>query len=179
MFIYKRCRCRANLDKYEFTDKQISILEEKLKLLGVKARLELLLMLKKGPHCVCDLITHTKLSQSLISHHLSDLSTAGFVESKKEGTFVEYQLTKSGQILLENLEELIKYFSVGLKRGDRRNIKIMRNYDDQMRQSYYSNQSDKAESLKSEEMSKEELLSEKEELENQLKEVNEALIVAQ
>ena len=110
MFIYKRCSCRVNPGKYDFTDKQVSALEEKLKLLGVKARLELLLMLKEGPHCVCDLITHTKLSQSLISHHLSDLAKAGFIESKKEGKFVEYQLTESGQTLLENLEGLIEYF---------------------------------------------------------------------
>lgn len=106
MFIYKRCSCKVNPGKYDFTDKQVLGLEEKLKLLGVKARLELLLMLKEGPHCVCDLMTHTNLSQSLISHHLSDLASAGFIQSKKEGKFVEYELTDKGEKLINTLREL-------------------------------------------------------------------------
>ncbi len=106
MFIYKRCSCRANPGKYDYTNRQVLQLEENLKLLGVKARLELLLMLKDGPHCVCDLMTHTKLSQSLISHHLSDLTSAGFIESKKEGKFVEYRLTDKGMNLMNLLGQL-------------------------------------------------------------------------
>ena len=156
-----------------------SSLSDLLKLVSVPARLSILFLLEEKPHCVCDIEAHTNFSQSLISHHLSDLAKAGFIESKKEGKFVEYQLTESGQTLLENLEGLIEYFSVGLKRGGGRNMKRMRNCDDQMRQRCCGNQSDKAESLEGEEMSKEELLSEKEELEKQLKEVNEALITAQ
>lgn len=57
-------------------------------------------------------------------------------------------------------------------------MKRMKNCCDQMRQRCCGNQSDKAESLEDEEMSKEELLSEKEELEKQLKEVNDALTAA-
>jgi ArsR family transcriptional regulator, lead/cadmium/zinc/bismuth-responsive transcriptional repressor len=106
MFIYKRCRCRVSPGKYKFSQNQISALEGKLKLLGVKARLEILLQLEEGSHCVCDLMSHTKLSQSLISHHLSDLTSAGFIENKKEGKFVEYLLTDKGKELLTVLKGL-------------------------------------------------------------------------
>ena len=174
MFIYKRCHCRVTPGKYEFSDKQVSALEEKLKLFGVKARLELLLMLKEGPHCVCDLMTHTKLSQSLISHHLSDLTSAGFIEAKKEGKFMEYSLTESGEKMLKNLEDMIENFGRG---GGK--MKKMRNCDEQMRQRCcgYQEEEETSEIKESEneEMSKEELLAEKESLEKQLGEINEAL----
>ena len=174
MFIYKRCHCRVNPGKYEFSDKQVSALEEKLKLLGVKARLELLLMLKEGPHCVCDLMSHTQLSQSLISHHLSDLTSAGFIEAEKEGKFMEYRLTQSGEEMLVNLENMIK----NLKEGGGK-MKRMRNCDEQMRKRCcgYQDEDETPEVKASEndEMSKEELLAEKESLEKQLGEINEAL----
>jgi hypothetical protein len=58
-------------------------------------------------------------------------------------------------------------------------MKRMRNCDEQMRQRCCGSQSDITESSDGQEMSKEELLSEKEELEKQLKEVNEALVSAE
>ena len=58
-------------------------------------------------------------------------------------------------------------------------MKRIKNCCDEMRQRCCGNQSDKAESSDGEEMSKEELLSEKTELEKQLKEVNEALVSAE
>ena len=58
-------------------------------------------------------------------------------------------------------------------------MKRMKNCDEQMRQRCCGNLSDKTESSEDEEMSKEELLSEKTELEKQLKEVNEALVSAE
>ena len=43
------------------------------------------------------------MSQSLISHHLSDLTSAGFVDSKREGKFVEHYLTPKGRTLAKTL----------------------------------------------------------------------------
>jgi DNA-binding HxlR family transcriptional regulator len=43
------------------------------------------------------------MSQSLISHHLSDLISAGFVDNKREGKFVEYYLTPKGKDLIKTL----------------------------------------------------------------------------
>lgn len=40
--------------------------------------------------CVQDLITHLKLPQSTVSHHLSLLRSAGLVQSVKKGLWVYY-----------------------------------------------------------------------------------------
>ena len=68
-----------------------------LKLVAEESRLKLLCILKQGEHCVCEMMTHVELSQSLISHHLSDLKEAGLVIDEKRGLRVYYSLTKEGK----------------------------------------------------------------------------------
>ncbi|MCL5008962.1 MAG: metalloregulator ArsR/SmtB family transcription factor, partial [Patescibacteria group bacterium] len=68
-----------------------------LKLVSAPSRLNILLLLKQSPHCVCDIEAHTQLSQTLISHHLADLVKADLVVSKKDGKFIEYSLTQKGE----------------------------------------------------------------------------------
>jgi DNA-binding transcriptional ArsR family regulator len=79
------------------------MLSRNLTLLSVKSRLDLLFLLKDKSHCVCDLTTHTNMSQSLISHHLSDLTSAGLIDSTREGKYVEHYLTSKGKILAKML----------------------------------------------------------------------------
>lgn len=76
--------------------KQISNLSSLLKLVGEENRLKLLCLLRQGEHCVCEMIDHFDMSQSLISHHLSDLKEIGLVAIRKEGRQVFYSLTKKG-----------------------------------------------------------------------------------
>ena len=64
------------------------------------------MILAGAPHCVCDLVAHTKLSQTLISHHLSDLDEAGLVQGEKSGAFVDYSLTAKGRKLIKAIELL-------------------------------------------------------------------------
>ena len=104
--MYKRCHCSTKPKKHKFSGTEFSLLENRLKLIGVKARLEMLFLLQEGSHCVCDLMEHTKFSQSLISHHLADLQEACFITSNKEGKFVEYSLTNIGKELLHALEHV-------------------------------------------------------------------------
>lgn len=77
-----------------------------LKLVSVPSRLNILLLLKQSPHCVCDIQSHTKLSQTLISHHLADLMKAGLVAGEKAGKFIEYSLTGKGKKIVANLVKL-------------------------------------------------------------------------
>lgn len=53
--------------------------------------------MRKGEHCVCELMEHVDLSQSLISHHLKDLKDAGVVVDEKRGLRVYYSLTDKGK----------------------------------------------------------------------------------
>ena len=79
---------------------------KQLRIASVHTKLNILFLLSDGSHCVCDLIEHTKLSQTLISHHLADLAAAGLVQSEKNGAFVDYSLTNKGQTLILAIQVL-------------------------------------------------------------------------
>lgn len=77
--------------------KQVTSISTLLKIVSEESRLKLLCILRRGNHCVCEIMKHVTLSQSLISHHLRDLKEAGVVEDKKQGLYVYYSLTKKGK----------------------------------------------------------------------------------
>ena len=106
MFIYKHCDCVKNKIISVIPQLQLNTLAGLLKLASVPTRLNILLLLNDSPHCVCDIIAHTKMSQTLASHHLSDLVKSNLVENQKNGQFVDYSLTKKGKALVSHLEKL-------------------------------------------------------------------------
>lgn len=63
-------------------------------------------ILRQGEHCVCKIMEHVDLSQSLISHHLKDLKDAGIVTDKKRGLYVYYSLTEQGKNITNVLFKL-------------------------------------------------------------------------
>lgn len=77
--------------------KKIISISSLLKIITEDTRLKLLCILRKGQHCVCEMIEHTDFSQSLISHHLRDLKEAKLVISEKKGLRVYYRLTPQGK----------------------------------------------------------------------------------
>lgn len=76
------------------------------KIVSEKNRLKLLCLLCKQEYCVCEIKTHVKMSQSLISHHLADLRQANLVVNQKKGRRVYYQLTNLGQQLVAALTKM-------------------------------------------------------------------------
>jgi ArsR family transcriptional regulator len=70
-----------------------------LKLISDNSRLQILCILQKNEHCVCELMEETKLSQSLVSHHLKDLKDAGLVTDRKDSKRVYYSLTSKGKMI--------------------------------------------------------------------------------
>jgi len=82
---------------------QVTSLSSLLKLVGEPSRLQILCILNQGQHCVCELEEHLNLSQSLVSHHLKDLKSAGLVTDQKQGLKVYYSLTPSGQKITQLL----------------------------------------------------------------------------
>ncbi|MFH1601649.1 MAG: metalloregulator ArsR/SmtB family transcription factor [Candidatus Shapirobacteria bacterium] len=91
-------------DKKEF--KKIVSLSSLLKIVAEENRLKLLCILKSEEHCVCEILEHLDMSQSLISHHLADLRRVGLVIDKKRGQRVYYRLTKVGKKVMSFLGEL-------------------------------------------------------------------------
>lgn len=85
------------------TTKQIEKLGPLIRVIGEDSRLKILCALKWDSHCVCELEEHTKLSQSLISHHLKDIKDAGLVIDNKQSKRVYYSLTDYGKKIIETL----------------------------------------------------------------------------
>jgi len=96
------CCCQRKVDQ------KIIPLAGLLKIAGEENRLKILCILKNGRHCVCEILKHLKISQSLVSHHLADLKKIGLVFNQKEGQKVYYNLTELGKKLMELLEEINK-----------------------------------------------------------------------
>lgn len=86
--------------------KKIAFLTLLLKVVSEESRLKILYILQKGSHCVCEMMEHVDLSQSLISHHLKDLKEADIVQDEKRGLRVYYSLTKKGERIINSLFNL-------------------------------------------------------------------------
>jgi DNA-binding transcriptional ArsR family regulator len=72
------------------------------KALGDPTRLTLAHALRAGGElCVCDLAWVCERSETLVSHHVRALRTAGLVQSRRDGKMVMYELTDSGRALLD------------------------------------------------------------------------------
>ncbi len=67
-------------------------LSDRFKALGEPARLQLLAELRSGERSVSELVAETGLGQANVSKHLQQLTAAGFVTRRKEGTFAYYSL---------------------------------------------------------------------------------------
>ena len=67
---------------------------DSLKALGDENRVRILLALQDGELCVCQVIELLGLAASTVSKHLSILRSARLVESRKDGRWMYYQLSK-------------------------------------------------------------------------------------
>jgi len=104
MFGGKNCRCRVKHQKVNL--EVFEEIEEDLKAVSVASKMAILQSVET-PHCVCDLISLTGFSQTLISHHLSELEEKGFVEGKIEGRFRRFFLTEKGKKFLKIIKSLL------------------------------------------------------------------------
>ncbi len=59
-----------------------------------------------GPTCVCEISDALEISQSLTSHHLSELKENGLVKAKQESKFVIYRTTKKGKKVCSQIIKL-------------------------------------------------------------------------
>ncbi len=74
-----------------------------IRLIAEENRLKLLCILNQKDHCVCDLMKHINISQSLTSHHLRDLKDAKLITNYKQGLYVYYSITPLGQTIIQSL----------------------------------------------------------------------------
>jgi len=97
--------CCQSSSKESVNIKRISPL---LKLIAEESRLKLLCILNQKNHCVCELMEHVDMSQSLISHHLRDLKDAKLVIDNKQSLRVYYSITPLGKAFISSLLQIQK-----------------------------------------------------------------------
>ncbi len=84
-----------------------------LKTLANENRLKIILALASQDHCICELEFLTGLSQPTISHHVGRLERGGYIITRKDGKWVNVELTDKGTLALEGKVEskLINFIS--------------------------------------------------------------------
>jgi ArsR family transcriptional regulator len=93
------------------TDLEVRPLTRLFRALGDETRLRIVALLSHGELCVCHLETALELNQSNASRQLGILKSAGIVDSRRDGTWVYYSITKQEHaIVARTLELLTKAF---------------------------------------------------------------------
>src|SRR5277367_3221113 len=77
-------------DLVSMTDDQAALLAEMFRLMGDASRLKIILACLDAPICVSDIARRTKLSPSLVSHHLRLLRAARVLRAQRQGKQVFY-----------------------------------------------------------------------------------------
>jgi len=79
-------------------------------------RLRILMMLRAGELCVCQIIAVLGLAPSTVSKHLSLLSAADLVSSRKEGRWAYFRLPQGEA--LKTVKPLLKWLEESLAHDD-------------------------------------------------------------
>jgi len=79
-------------------------------------RLRVLMLLRTGELCVCQIIAVLGLAPSTVSKHLSILSGAGLVDSRKDGRWAYYRLPQGAAIKAVKL--VLKWLDGALANDD-------------------------------------------------------------
>lgn len=80
-------------------------------------RVRILMMLQAGELCVCQIMEVLALAPSTVSKHLSILSAAGLVDSRKEGRWIYYRLPEGATRAF--VRPVLKWFGAALKTDER------------------------------------------------------------
>lgn len=85
------------------------------KALSDPIRLRIVLLLQsEGELCVCDLMAVLKLPQSTVSRHLAYLRKSCWVDVRREGVWMHYQLSKKSCQMCLDLLEIIRSHMIEL-----------------------------------------------------------------
>ncbi|HHY20272.1 MAG TPA: winged helix-turn-helix transcriptional regulator [Firmicutes bacterium] len=59
-------------------------------------RLQILELLRDGEKCACTLVYELDMAQSTLSYHMKILCESGIVDSRKDGKWTHYKISKEG-----------------------------------------------------------------------------------
>jgi ArsR family transcriptional regulator len=70
-------------------------------------RIRILEILREGEKCACVLMEHLDIAQSTLSYHMKILCESGIVDSRQDGKWTHYKISKKGSCFaVELLEKL-------------------------------------------------------------------------
>lgn len=77
------------------------------KALSDEKRLYILNLLQNGEKCACELIDDMNIRQSALSYHMKILCESGIVQSRQDGKWTHYSLSKVGSAYaIQRLSEI-------------------------------------------------------------------------
>ena len=84
-------------------------LAQTIKALSDPIRLRIVLLLQtEGELCVCDLMAVLKLPQSTVSRHLAYLKRSCWVDTRREGVWMHYTLSRESCVICSELLQTLK-----------------------------------------------------------------------
>lgn len=70
-------------------------------------RIKILQLLSDGEKCACKLLEEMNITQPTLSHHMKILCDSGIVESRKEGKWMYYSISKDGTEYARNCFDVL------------------------------------------------------------------------
>jgi len=106
-------KAECKVDKIRSIMNRIDELEieeeaEIFKAMADPCRLKILMLLREGELCVCEIMIGLDRPQSSTSHHLSILKDAGLIKERKDGRWSRYRLSEGAVIEMLNMVKLMK-----------------------------------------------------------------------
>ncbi len=84
-------------------------LSQLFKCLSEPIRLRILnLLLTHGELCVCNIVDTLEISQGVVSRHLAYLRNNDILKSRREGTWIYYQITETDKLVQAIITQLKK-----------------------------------------------------------------------
>jgi DNA-binding transcriptional ArsR family regulator len=117
--INRMARLIGDPDKAECKVKNLRSITQKLdqdaieaeseifKSMGDPCRVKILMLLKEGELCVCEIMIALDRPQSTTSHHLSILRDAGLIREREDGTWSKYRLAEGAVIEMLKLGKIM------------------------------------------------------------------------
>ena len=78
------------------------------KALADETRLRILALLLEGELCVCDLMAVLQLPQSTVSRHLAYLKRSCWVDTRRQGVWMYYTLSRESCVICRELLQILK-----------------------------------------------------------------------
>jgi len=92
----------------KLNEKDIEVQAGIFKAMSDPCRLKILLLLREGELCGCEIMIGLDRPQSTTSHHLSILKDAGLIRERKDGRWSRYRLSEGAVFEMLNLVKLIE-----------------------------------------------------------------------